>query len=41
MYKTVIKSNYIEFYMPSGLDQVWTYYQGQYWEMTPVKLTDY
>jgi len=41
MYKTVIKSNYIEFYMPSGLDQVWTYYQGQYWEMKPVKLTDY
>jgi hypothetical protein len=41
MYKTVIKPNYIEFYMPSGLDQVWTFYQGNYWEMNQIKLREY
>lgn len=40
-YKTVIKSNYIEFYMPSGLDQLWAFYMGNYYEMQPVKLSDY
>jgi hypothetical protein len=40
-YRTVIKKNYIEFYMPSGLDQVWNYYQGQFWAMSQIKLSDY
>lgn len=35
-YKTIIKKDNIEYYMPSGLDSVWTYYQGQFWEMTQV-----
>jgi hypothetical protein len=35
-YRTVIKSDYIEYYSPGGLDQVWNYYQGQFWEMNPV-----
>ena len=41
LYKTVIKSNFIEYYMPSGLDQIYTFYKGNYYEMQPVKLSDY
>jgi hypothetical protein len=40
-YRTVIKPNHIEYYMPSGLDQVWNYYQGQFWSMSQIKLSDY
>jgi len=32
-YRTVLSKDYIEFYMPSGLDQVWNYYQGSFWSM--------
>lgn len=35
-YKTVLSKDYIEYYMPSGLDQVWNYYQGSFWSMEPV-----
>ena len=34
--RTAIKKTYIEFYMPGGLDSVWSYFQGQFWLMTPV-----
>ena len=34
-YKTVLKKDYIEYYMPRGLDSIWNYYQGQFWKMTP------
>jgi len=34
-YRTVLKKDYIEYYLPGGLDKVWNYYQGQFWEMTP------
>jgi hypothetical protein len=37
-YRTVVNKDYIEFYMPSGLDQVWNYYKGGFWEMTPVEI---
>ncbi len=37
-YKTVIKKNYIEYYMPSGLDTIWHYYLGKFYEMTPVQI---
>jgi hypothetical protein len=37
-YKTVIKKGYIEYYMPSGLDTIWHYYLGTFYEMTPVKI---
>ncbi len=39
-YRTVIKPNYIEYYMPSGLDQVWNYYQGRFWSMSAIQLND-
>ena len=34
--RTVIKPNYIEFYLPRGLDTVWHYYQGMFWKMQAV-----
>jgi len=37
-YQAIIKVNYIEYYMPSGLDTVWNYYQGKFWKMTPVRI---
>lgn len=37
-YKTVIKKSYIEYYMPSGLDTIWHYYLGTFYEMTPVQI---
>ncbi len=33
--RTVIKPNYIEFYLPRGLDSIWHYYQGSFWQMKP------
>lgn len=36
LYRTVLKDNYIEYYMPSGLDQIWHYYQGEFWNLTPL-----
>ncbi len=36
--KIIIKKDYIEHYLPSGIDTVWHYYQGQFWTMTPYKL---
>ena len=35
--RTVVKPNYIEFYLPRGLDTIWHYYQGVFWEMNPVQ----
>lgn len=37
-YRTVLNKDYIEYYMPSGLDQVWNYYQGKFWTMTQIEL---
>lgn len=37
-YKTIIKRNYIEYYMPSGLDTIWHYYSGAFYEMVPVEI---
>ena len=34
--RTVIKPNYIEFYLPRGLDTIWHYYMGTFWQMKPV-----
>jgi hypothetical protein len=34
--RTIIKPNYIEFYLPRGLDTIWHYYQGTFWEMKVV-----
>jgi hypothetical protein len=34
--RTVVKPNYIEFYLPRGLDTIWHYYQGTFWQMKSV-----
>lgn len=34
--RTVVKPAYIEFYLPRGLDTIWHYYQGMFWQMKPV-----
>jgi len=34
--RTVLKPSYIEFYLPRGLDTIWHYYQGTFWQMKPV-----
>ena len=34
--RTVVKPSYIEFYLPRGLDTIWHYYQGMFWQMKPV-----
>lgn len=34
--RTILKPNYIEFYLPRGLDTIWHYYQGTFWQMKPV-----
>lgn len=36
--KIIIKKDYIEYYLPSGIDTVWHYYQGNFWTMTPYSL---
>jgi len=40
-YKILVKQNYIEYYLPGGLEQIWNYYQGHFWNMTSIKLSDY
>jgi hypothetical protein len=35
--KVIIKKDYIEYYLPGGLDSVWHYYLGKFWAMTPYK----
>jgi len=35
--KTVIKKEYIEYYVPGGEESLWNYYQGRFWGMTPYK----
>ena len=35
--KVIIKKDYIEYYLPGGLDSVWHYYLGKFWTMTPYK----
>jgi len=32
--KINIKNNYIEYHLPTGLDTVWHYYNGEFWTMT-------
>ncbi len=36
--RTIVKPNYIEFYLPRGLDTIWHYYQGSFWQMKPVEV---
>jgi hypothetical protein len=40
-YRTVLKIDYIEFYMQSGLAQIWHLFKGQFWEMKPVDNTKF
>ena len=35
--KIVLKKDYIEYYLPGGIDLLWNYYKGQFWGMTPYK----
>ena len=35
--KVIIKKDYIEYYLPGGMESMWHYYLGKFWEMTPVK----
>jgi hypothetical protein len=37
MYQMIIKKDYIEFYLPAGLDAIWHYYLGRFYEMIPVR----
>lgn len=36
--RIVIRSDYIEHHLPTGMDIVWHYYQGGFWTMTPYSL---
>jgi hypothetical protein len=36
-YRTVLEKNYIRFYMPSGLDAIWHYYKGSFYQMIPFR----
>lgn len=40
-YRTVLKKDYFEFYMPNELDQLWYYFKGKFWEMKPVDITKF
>jgi hypothetical protein len=40
-YRTILKKDYIEYYLPSGLNSVWNYYQGQFWGMTPFEKNEF
>jgi hypothetical protein len=35
--KVLISKDYIEYYLPEGLDSVWNFYKGRFWTMTPYK----
>ena len=35
--KVLISKDYIEYYLPAGLDSVWNFYKGRFWVMTPYK----
>ena len=35
--KVLISKDYIEYYLPAGLDSVWNFYKGRFWAMTPYK----
>lgn len=39
--RTVLKKDFIELYKPGGLDQIWYYMKGQFWEMKPVDNTKF
>jgi hypothetical protein len=36
-YRTILQKSYIEFYMPSGLDAIWHYYKGSFYQMIPFR----
>ena len=36
--KVLISKDYIEYYLPAGLDSVWNFYKGRFWAMTPYKI---
>lgn len=36
-YRAVLKKDYLEFYLPSGLESIWHYYNGSFWKLTPNK----
>lgn len=35
--KMVIKKDYLEYQIPGGQPELWNFYQGQFWKMTPFK----
>jgi hypothetical protein len=39
-YRTAINKDYIELYLPGGQVQVWNFYQGEFWAMTPVEIKE-
>jgi hypothetical protein len=37
-YRTIVKKDYIEYYMPAGLDTIWHYWDGSFYQMVPFQL---
>ena len=37
-YKTEIDKDYIIYYLPSGPENIWHYYQGGFWELHPMEI---
>lgn len=35
--RVLLSKDYIEYYLPEGLDSVWHFYKGRFWTMTPYK----
>jgi hypothetical protein len=35
--RVLISKDYLEYYLPAGLDSVWNFYKGRFWAMTPYK----
>jgi hypothetical protein len=36
-YRTILQKNYIQFYLPAGLDAIWHYYHGGFYQMVPFR----
>ena len=39
--KVIVKKDFIEMYKPEGLDQLWYYFKGQFWEMKPLDISKF
>ena len=35
--KVIINKDYIEYYLPGGLDSIWNFYKGEFWTMSKFK----